>query len=590
MILFTPLIVNGQAGIDSLNSELRANHEDSIQYARILIELATEFRPINPDSSLYYGQKAVVLCQANNYEALLTPALNTVASAFSVKGMYDTSLVVIFRAIEHGKTQSIKIPLINAYNNLAIDYYYRDDLNEAKRYFELSHQVALAENHPKEAANALQNIGLVSGVQGFVEEEISNYKEARLVFEALDFKEGIANIDMNLGTVYVAQENYELGLKSFKNAQNIFSSLNHRTSLSVIHTNLAGTYMKLGDLERAEKNALASIQISQELKQKNEEKYTTELLSKIYKEKGDLNKAYLTLKQYQILKDSIFNEEKVMQIEKLKIEFDTEQKEAEIVLLNTSSQLKDQQIRQQNFFIAAIAVGGFLILLLTIVLFNRYKLKNRLLKVLHEKNLIISSALSEKETLLKEIHHRVKNNLQIIESLLSLQDATKGNRKPEELLKISQDRIHAISSIHDKLYRSENLKEIDFKNYVEELLVHFKSTYDSESVNFKSSIEAVNLDLDQLIPCGLILNELITNSLKYAFEKSEDKTIEISGSKGNEGSYQLEISDNGIGFCSDHQNTSSIGLQLVDSLVDQLDGVIERVEKVGTSYRISFTV
>jgi two-component system, sensor histidine kinase PdtaS len=591
LVLFYPMVINGQRSIDSLKNELRGIHQDSKEYTNTLIKLAVEFRQTNPDSSLYYGQKAVEACVTYNYSQLLTPALNSVSTAYSFKGMYDSALVVRFKAIAHGETQPNKLPLIKAYNGLAIDYYYRKDLDEAKKYFELSYKLAVKEGHALEEANALQNIGLVKGVQGFVDEEIANYKKARAVFVEMGFEEGVANIDMNLGTAYVPLNKYDSGLYFFENAKKIFTSLNQQAALCVVHTNLAETYLMMGELDKAEKNALTSIEISKELELKNEEKYITEVLGRIYRDQGNFENAYETQTRYQLLKDTIFNQEKLAQIEKLRVEFETEQKENEITLLNTSNELKDGRIRQQNFLIIATVIGAFLILLLAGVLYNRYMLKNKLSTELTLKNSIISSALEEKETLLKEIHHRVKNNLQIIESLLNLQNEWKGDRSPEELLRLSQDRIHAISAIHDKLYQSSNFKAIDFKTYTEDLITYFKDSYGTKDWSIQSKIEEVDLDLDQLIPCGLILNELITNSIKYAFKENQKGIINVLGHCPEQGKYCLEVKDSGVGLDSDFDLTqsNSLGLKLVKSLSNQLDGIFEIMNGPGANFKITFT-
>lgn len=592
LTLFLPLVTNGQVSIDSLKSELGVIDPNSRQYAATLIELAIEFRQVDPDSSLNYAQRAVELCTALNHSLLLTPALNCISTAYSFKGMYDTSIVIRIRAIEHGKTEQNKLPLIKAYNGLAIDYYYRNDLDEAANYFELSQALALKEEYPLEEANALQNIGLVKGIQGFVNEEISNYREARKVFVEMGFEEGVANIDMNLGTAYVPLHKYDSGLYFFENARKIFDSLNQQAALCVIYTNLAETYLLMGKLDKAERNALLSIEVSQDLKLRNEEKYITEVLGRIYRDQGSFKKAYEMQTKYQSLKDTVFNQEKLAQIEKLKVEFETEQKESEIRLLNTSNELKDERIRKQNFLIITTAIVAFLILLLASVMYNRYKLKNRLSTELGNKNAIISSALEEKEMLLKEIHHRVKNNLQIIQSLLSLQNESKGGKSPEELLKQSQDRIHAISAIHDRLYRSDNFKAIDFKSYTDELITYFRDSYETKNWSIESKLDRVDLDLDQLIPCGLILNELIVNSIKYAFKETENGIINVLGYSPEEGKYCLEVKDNGIGLREDFDlmQIESLGLKLVKSLSNQLDGVFEIVNTKGANFKITFAI
>ncbi len=566
-------LASSQTSIDSLNMLLNNVQQKSETHVELLFNLADELRQVDPDSSLKTAQLAFDIAQEKSMEDQKASALHRIATAFNFLGKFDTAVVIGYQAIEEGEKLEDKGALMKALNAQAINFYYLDDLIKAAEYFDRCYEVALQENNELEAANALQNIGLVKGISGDVESEIANYQKAKEVMRRLGFEEGVANIDMNIGTAYISLDKFSEGLKAFEEAQVVFEKLGHKAALCVIHTNLAETNLILGRLNEAEKNALISIAIADELLLANEKKYTIEILSKIYQNQGDFEKALLTLKEFQLLKDSIFKEEKLSQIEELKVAYETKQREDDIALLNASNELKDARLDKQRIFLIVLIGGSVIFLIMMLILFNRYKLKKR--------------SAEEKEVLLKEIHHRVKNNLQIIESLLSLQEQTKGNRKPEELLKVSQDRIHAISAIHDKLYQSSNLKEINFKSYIVDLIEHFSTSYSVENLRFQTNVEEVDLDLDQLIPCGLIVNELVTNSIKYAFEKSEYPTIEIKGEK-TEGMYHLRIADNGCGF-DEQSNSHSIGLRLVKSLVQQINGSIERLSMKGTAYQISFT-
>ncbi|WP_370086284.1 histidine kinase dimerization/phosphoacceptor domain -containing protein [Ekhidna sp.] len=558
--------------LDSLEEKLGNEDPSSQVYVKILMAMSDELRQVNPDSSLHTATRAFNVINQHGYNELRASALHRIATAHNFLGNYDTSVVISFEAIEEGKKLSDKGPLMKALNGQAINFYYLNDLDKAAEYFGKCYDVALEEGDELEAANALQNIGLVKGILGDVTSEIENYQEARKAMVNLGFEEGVANIDMNIGTAYVSLRKFQEGLEAFEKAKVVFEKLGHQAALCVIHTNLAETNLMIGNFKKAEQNALLSISIAEELSLSNEKKYTLEILSRVYESLGDYRKAFSTLKEYQLLKDSIFQNEKLKQIEELKVAYETQQKEDDIALLNTSNELKDARIKQQRFFLILLIGGTVLFLVLVFTLHNRYKLKKK--------------SDEEKALLLKEIHHRVKNNLQIIESLLSLQDRTKGDRKPEDLLKISQDRIHAISTIHEKLYQSETLKEINFNTYLKDLISHFSTSYAANEVTFKTKIEEVNLDLDQLIPCGLIVNELVTNSLKYAFDKTDNPVIEVSGETSDD-IYILKISDNGCGFENSETNTS-IGLKLVHSLVNQMNGMISKLKSEGTSYQISF--
>ncbi len=572
ILAIAQLAASQSNNIDSLVTMLGGVQQKSNSHIELLFSLADELRQVDPDSSLKTAQLAFRITKEKSMADKTASALHRIVTAYNFLGKFDTAVVIGFKAIEEGEKLEDKGALMKALNAQAINFYYLGDLKKAAEFFDRCYKVAIQENNELEAANALQNIGLVKGILGDVESEIENYQKAKEVMRKLGFDEGVANIDMNIGTAYVSLERFQEGLKAFEEARVVFEKLGHKAALCVIHTNLAETNLILSRLNEAKKNALISIAIADELLLANEKKYTLEILSRIQQNQGNFEQALLTLKEFQLLKDSIFKEEKLSQIEELKVVYETRQREDDIALLNASNEIKDARLNQQRIFLIVLIGGSVFFLVLVLILFNRYKLKKR--------------SAEEKEILLKEIHHRVKNNLQIIESLLSLQEQTKGNRQPEELLKVSQDRIHAISAIHDKLYQSSNLKEISFKAYIVDLIDNFSKSHSMENIRFSTDIQEVELDLDQLIPCGLIVNELITNSLKYAFNHSTDPEIEIVGKREGR-TYFLKISDNGCGF-DEKLDYQSIGLRLVKSLVNQINGSINKLKTEGTSYQISF--
>lgn len=218
----------------------------------------------------------------------------------------------------------------------------------------------------------------------------------------------------------------------------------------------------------------------------------------------------------------------------------------------------------------------------------------------------IKASLEEKELLLQEIHHRVKNNLQIISSLLSLQSGYVKDKDDLELFKESQSRVRSMAFIHEQLYQSADFTNIDFGTYVQNLVGYLSYSYsiDQSYINFKLDIDNVSLDINTAIPCGLIINELVTNSLKYAFPlieyiKSSNDTV-ISTKLPNEiciylhpykeDKFVLVVTDNGTGLPENINltNTNTLGLRLVNSLVNQLDGNIELDRTNGTKFKVIF--
>ncbi len=202
----------------------------------------------------------------------------------------------------------------------------------------------------------------------------------------------------------------------------------------------------------------------------------------------------------------------------------------------------------------------------------------------------IEASLHEKEVLLKEIHHRVKNNLQVISSLLNMQSQYANDPMDIDLFRSSIDRIKSMALIHDKLYRSENLARIYFHDYVRLLADDLCHAYAfGKNIAIKVDAEPISLDIDNALPLGLIINELVSNSLKHAFPDRRDGNLRLHlSSVGKE--ITLTVADNGVGFPEGtaFPGTKTLGLQLVATLVEQLEGTITLDNTAGAAFTIRF--
>jgi len=205
----------------------------------------------------------------------------------------------------------------------------------------------------------------------------------------------------------------------------------------------------------------------------------------------------------------------------------------------------------------------------------------------------IRRSLEEKELLLKEIHHRVKNNLQVISSLLSLQAQQIQDEEVLEMFGHSQHRVQSMALIHEKLYQSDELARVDFADYVRKLADNLFESYqiNAHHIELELEIEAVLLGIDEAIPCGLIINELVLNALKYAFPDGRDGKIWVHMSGEGEGCYLMAIGDDGVGLPADLNlaDVDSLGLRLVQILTQQLKGELLVERQKGTEFRIAFT-
>ena len=310
---------------------------------------------------------------------------------------------------------------------------------------------------------------------------------------------------------------------------------------------------------------------------------TYECLHQVYKETGQYEKSLNMYEQYILLRDSLRNEKNIKLTTQLEMQhvFDKEQEKREIL---------DREKKTRNaIIISALAGIAFSLFLMSYLIYRRLQLKRKSEKILAEKNQIISTSLKEKDVLLREIHHRVKNNLQVVSSLLSLQ--TKYINDPQIALavKSGKDRVKAMSLIHQNLYQRENLTGIHVDEYFDKLISSLFNSYNIAPGKIKliKDIEKLNLDVDTVVPLGLISNELITNALKYAFPNDASGEIKVS-LKEVDGLLCLKVEDNGVGMDPGlHTEGDGFGFELIDAFKEKLDASMELKSENGTAIEIA---
>lgn len=303
-------------------------------------------------------------------------------------------------------------------------------------------------------------------------------------------------------------------------------------------------------------------------------------LGRAYHESHNYQNAINAFEVYDSLKKEVFDDHAKKRMSLLKYEFDIEDKES--MILGMEERIKKQRSTQSLIIIIA---GLLLILLLVLyVTFENNK----------KKNILLENQNEEKEFLLKEIHHRVKNNLGIVSSLLELQAEKIKDQKIITAIEESRNRVYSMSMIHQKLYQGGNLSTIGMKEYLIDLSRHILDSYGSDDkVEYQYDLEQMNLDVDAAIPIGLIVNELLTNSFKHAFPEDGKGVIQITCRHLNENRILLEVADNGIGlleFDKEDDEGSGFGTQLIDLLIHQLDGSIMTMSGDGTKIRMEFDI
>lgn len=312
----------------------------------------------------------------------------------------------------------------------------------------------------------------------------------------------------------------------------------------------------------------------------------------------DKTSAISHYKQYTRLLDSNFRVTKVRQAEELQVLYETQEKQSQISLLNQQAKLEKSNLKQARLVKNLILAAGIAVLIIAGLLYRQNRLKQKNNKVITENNKEITSKneqlrqlLNDREWLLKEIHHRVKNNLQMATSLLIAQSSYLTNDAAVRAVKDSLRRLEAMSLIHQKLYQTENISTIAIPGYINELVRYLQQSFDTGNrIVFEQNIEPLNIDVSQAIPLGLIINESIINAIKYAFPNLQKGIVSINLQTDGADHLLLKISDNGSGLPAgfDIMKHNSLGLDLMQGLTRQLKGSFHIESNKGVHIMIRF--
>jgi two-component sensor histidine kinase len=450
-------------------------------------------------------------------------------------------------------------------------------------------------------ASVNNNLGIVHELLGENEDALISFKESHSIYKRLKRENGIAITSNNIGNVFITLNELDSVLPYLDLANSLYSELNDTIGMCSVFINYGNYYFKISEDDKAVdylRTAL-KISISQGLIEK-EEKIYHYLSANYYKQKE-----YEIAFEYLLLADSLHNEidsdDNEVRFQQLDEYYRDEASKQDIAIKELELKNSKNTLRNNQLFSFVLIVSLIIIISLLVFLYNRFKKINSIKlelentnKQLHQINKDYRETLiskEEKEVLLQEIHHRVKNNLQIIYSLLRF-IAMKGYSETRELILELQTRITAMSLLHEQLYKNEDISKINVKDYIELLINNLNSAYARNfSIDVHQDIKVESLDLDTLHPLGLLINEIISNSLKHAFHKDiENCNVYIKLFEKDE-IYYLEIGDNGIGFNPELilGSTNNLGIELISSLISQLGGKMETIGDNGTHYRITFT-
>lgn len=491
--------------------------------------------------------KALELFEKNDHQKGIAICFSHLCDLLYYENRYTTGIDFCDKAIEIQKK-------LNETKDLALSYRYKansqlfsgHDLKHALN--SINNSIELYNNLGESGIPMMASInwrGNIFKYMGNYEDAIADYQYNFDKSKEMGLQRYLIPSLANIGHVYLMQGKYEEALPYNLEAIDIMIKTGRIRSLWENYMHVSSIYENMGDY----KNAL------------------------------EYNKLYATA--YTELKDRA-----IQSLEgELQAKYETGQKNATIYYQNEKI---SQQRKTQTLYVILM---GLLAIILFGVFYN-YKKRQKRNKELIALNNQLDLKNKQNELLLKEIHHRVKNNLELVKSLISLQSAQMEDSPTKEAMMASQNRVQSMGIIHQKLYQGENLGSIEMKDYFLNLGEGILDTFNAEEkVKIECAMDNLELDVDTAVPIGLIVNELLTNALKYAFPEDKNGTIQISLSQTTPETLTLKVTDNGVGKIKElAPKGTGFGSQLIQLLTQQLNGtMLEKVEK-GTSVEFQFKI
>jgi two-component sensor histidine kinase/Tfp pilus assembly protein PilF len=583
--------------IDSLNLRLQTSRSDTNKIL-LLSNLCYEYANSDPNKALVYGRLGQSLAIKLDFKKGNALCLGKMGMIYYNQGEYENALVHYLQALKINEEIGNKNGVSDNLCNIGTVYRTQKKYEKALEYQfralkmdeDMGSNYAIASDHT--------NIGNIYFDAENYQKAMIYYPKALKVFEELSDKQNTATVLNNIGAVYFNQGNFQIAVENFNKAIKIYEAEGDKLGIAIDLNNIGEVYAGQKEYKKAIAFYNKSLVLATEIGAKDIQKYNYNSLAEVSALMNNYKAAYEYHKLYFDVTNDLLNSETNSHINEMAVKYETEKKEKENVLLkeenNQKSSLNEYQKKIANYLVA----GLITVSMIGFTFFNRsrrkQKEKENLEKIVSERTSELKFKNKQKELMLQEIHHRVKNNLQLISSLLRLQTNFKANKNVDEILNNCNDRIKCMAILHDKLCQANDYSEINSQEYFTELTTYISQNYESVTANTKMQLNIVPLTLhiNKLIPCGLIVNELVSNAYKYAFNKNSlNNFIEISFSKNEpENNYFLIIRDNGNGLPKkfDVDNQAGLGLTIVQSLVEQLDGKMIFENKVGTVINISF--
>ena len=562
--------------------EISSTYNDSVTLMRSFYNYGTiaRIKGENYKALDYFNQHAVYYLEPFD-SVKISNVYYQIGAVYTNMGEYDKSIEYLLQCVRIdeglGRSESNRW----AFGALASNYRQLKQFDKALDYSNRTLTIFEELKDTVGVGRSLFNQSNIYADMDSMDRAINLQKRSIDLLETQKNRQFLATAYQNLGGTYLNLGQYNLAEDYLEKGYDIHLKYNEQRQITSSKTSLSKVKIKLGKTGEAVQLLTDVYAYAKENNESSQLSEITKLLSEAYEQMGAYKESLRYRKEHGSWQDSLFSKNMITSVNEADAKYQTERKEAEIRRLSLEDDLNQERISRQRLALGG-ATGG-----LGILSFLIYRIfgQKRQIESQHK---TISSSLSEKETLLKEIHHRVKNNMQVISSLLRIQSNQTEDAGALEALKEGQSRVQSMSLIHQDLYQHDNLTGIFMPDYLEKLSRSVIETYQLNPDQIKIDIEVddMTLDVDTVVPLGLIINELVTNSLKYAFPKNREGNMYISLTEQDD-QLLLTVKDDGIGIIGDEQK-KGFGSGLIKAFADKLDAELLTTEDEGL--QVSLTI
>ncbi len=593
-------------------AKLPASPEKVMAYANE----AKALHGVDDSLSLSLAREALVMANALEIDTLIENCQLRLGLAFDFLSNIDSAMYYYNLVQASARRRGDKEMETHAIFSKGNMFYYQRKYAEAVAYYDSAAQYWTATGNLERLSKVINNMGIIYRLRNSYSKAIDTYLRSIEIKTQLGDSVGLANSYFNLGKAYYHNDDYNSSLVHLYKALRLYESLKDSVEMATVKAPLASTLLALARVDEAESLLNEALPLLEKRKnldfiaamcsyalidrsRGNPEAALNRLLpyyelvveanitnmhiaieqelAAAYAEMGNYQRAHFHQSNYLRLFKEMAGEQRERLAEEMQARFENREKENKI-------RLQDLEIAKSAQEKRVLSLGASLVVVLFLGALAFAVIKLRGNRKLAKEKAKTEALLRDRETLLREIHHRVKNNLQVVSSLLSIQSREITDDKAQQAVNESRNRVHSMALIHQFLYGERNLSSIDMPQYVQQLSQKLFDTYriDQDRVALHVQVDPILLDVDTAIPVGLILNELITNALKYAFPDVREGNLWIALREKDQ-VLSLQVRDDGVGFDKPGNDgkTSSFGMKLLNAFKQKLEATFEIAHNEG---------